>query len=50
MNNAKTDAVRSMRNVTSIGPFKEVGEEEYAHTPYSLAYLEPNLRALFNMR
>jgi hypothetical protein len=40
--------VRFMRNGTSIGPFAEVGFEEYAHTPHSLAYNVPALRAIFS--
>jgi len=39
--------VRFMRNVTTVGPFAEVGLEEYAHTPYSLVYLSTPLRAIF---
>jgi hypothetical protein len=39
--------VRFMRAATIVGPFAEVGLEKYAHTPYSLAYLVPELRALF---
>jgi hypothetical protein len=39
--------VRFMRNATIVGPFAEVGTEEYAHTPYSLAYLSTPLRAIF---
>lgn len=37
-----------MRNATSAGPFEEVGPEEYTHTPYSLLYLVPELRAIFS--
>lgn len=41
--------VRLMRIVTAIGPFKEVGKEEYAHTELSRAYLDPGLRGFFAM-
>lgn len=36
-----------MRAVTPLGPFREVGEEEYTHTPYSEAYLTTNISHLF---
>lgn len=36
-----------MRNLTIIGPFAEVGKEEYAHTPYSQIYLAPAITGLF---
>ena len=38
-----------MRVVTVTGLFQEVGVEEYAHTPYSLAYLVPELRGVFKL-
>lgn len=41
--------VRLMRIVTAIGPFAEVGKEEYAHTDLSRAYLDPGLRGFFAM-
>jgi hypothetical protein len=28
-----------MRALTPLGPFRETGEEEYAHTPYSEIYM-----------
>jgi glycerol kinase len=36
-----------MRSLTIIGPFAEVGKEEYAHTPYSQIYLVPAITGLF---
>ncbi|CAI7629447.1 unnamed protein product [Penicillium glandicola] len=36
-----------MRAVTPRGPFRETGEEEYAHTPYSEAYLTPDISGCF---
>ncbi|KAG4027317.1 hypothetical protein MFRU_031g00650 [Monilinia fructicola] len=41
--------VRFMRVLTVVGPFAEVGEEEYTHTPYSMAYLTPELRGIFKL-
>ncbi|QSZ29967.1 hypothetical protein DSL72_004485 [Monilinia vaccinii-corymbosi] len=41
--------VRFMRVLTVVGPFAEVGEEEYTHTPYSMAYLVPELRGFFKL-
>lgn len=38
-----------MRMATNRGPFKEVGEEEYAHTEYSLIYLVPEIRGIFRL-
>ena len=35
------NTVRFMRNVTVVGPFEEVGREEYVHTPYSHIYMSP---------
>ncbi|TEY83831.1 hypothetical protein BOTCAL_0024g00400 [Botryotinia calthae] len=35
--------VRFMRVLTAVGPFAEIGKEEYAHTPYSMAFDEYNL-------
>ncbi|PVH79658.1 o-methyltransferas-like protein [Cadophora sp. DSE1049] len=37
--------VRLMRAATVIGPFKETGPQDYAHTPYSLVYTIPALEA-----
>ncbi|GKZ34627.1 hypothetical protein AbraIFM66950_004941 [Aspergillus brasiliensis] len=39
--------VRHMRAATPIGPFREVGEEQYAHTPFSEIYLVPQMRAVY---
>ncbi|KAJ5972716.1 O-methyltransferase [Penicillium vulpinum] len=39
--------IRLMRGVTPRGPFCETGEEEYAHTPYSEAYLTPDISGCF---
>jgi hypothetical protein len=39
--------VRLMRAVTPFGPFRETGEEEYAHTPYSEAYLTADIASCF---
>ncbi|RFU31747.1 hypothetical protein B7463_g4589, partial [Scytalidium lignicola] len=39
--------VRLMRNVTVMGPFAEVGKEEYAHTQFSQIFLVPALTGLF---
>lgn len=36
-----------MRAVTPLGPFHEVGEEEYAHTPFSEAYLTADIAGCF---
>lgn len=36
-----------MRAVTPTGPFRETGEEKYAHTPYSEAYLTPDISGCF---
>ncbi|KAF2837272.1 o-methyltransferas-like protein [Patellaria atrata CBS 101060] len=41
--------VRLMRAATPAGPFKEVGVEEYAHTPYSKLYLVPELGGVFKL-
>lgn len=38
-----------MRMATIWGPFKEVGEEEYAQTPDSLIYLDPKVQSLFKL-
>ena len=40
--------VRLMRNATVVGPFEEVGREEYVHTPYSKIYMVPAIKGLFN--
>ncbi|KAI2791651.1 hypothetical protein POX_c04517 [Penicillium oxalicum] len=39
--------IRLMRAVTPLGPFHEVGEEEYAHTPFSEAYLTADIAGCF---
>lgn len=36
-----------MRNLTVMGPFAEVGKEEYAHTPFSQIFLVPAITGLF---
>lgn len=36
-----------MRAATPVGPFREVGEEQYAHTPFSEIYLVPQMRAVY---
>ncbi|PYI12422.1 O-methyltransferase [Aspergillus sclerotiicarbonarius CBS 121057] len=41
--------VRYMRAVTPVGPFREVGEEQYAHTPFSEVYLSPQMRAIYTL-
>ncbi|RAL66952.1 hypothetical protein DID88_007734 [Monilinia fructigena] len=41
--------VRFMRVLTVVGPFAEVGEDEYTHTPYSMVYLVPELRGIFKL-
>ncbi|PQE33396.1 O-methyltransferase protein [Rutstroemia sp. NJR-2017a WRK4] len=41
--------VRLMRVLTPLGPFEEVGEEEYKHTPYSMVYLVPEIRGIFKL-
>ncbi|KAL1986946.1 hypothetical protein VTN96DRAFT_5363 [Rasamsonia emersonii] len=41
--------VRLMRAVTVVGPFKEVAEEEYAHTPFSEIFLSPHARGMFTL-
>lgn len=38
-----------MRVLTAVGPFAETGEEEYAHTPYSMVYMAPELRGIFKL-
>lgn len=38
-----------MRMATVWGPFKEVGVEEYTHTPYSLIYLVPQINGIFKL-
>lgn len=40
---------RFMRIVTIVGPFAEVGPEEYAHTPFSQIYQVPEFRGLFKL-
>ncbi|KAL1966251.1 hypothetical protein VTN77DRAFT_4604 [Rasamsonia byssochlamydoides] len=39
--------VRLMRMASVIGPFQETGPEEFAHTPYSLIYLVPEIDGIF---
>lgn len=41
--------VRLMRCVTIVGPFAELGPEEYAHTAYSKMYLVPEIKGLFKL-
>ncbi|KAF4215289.1 hypothetical protein CNMCM8980_010367 [Aspergillus fumigatiaffinis] len=41
--------VRLMRALTPIGPFRETGEEEYAHTPFSEIYMVPQMSAIFKV-
>ncbi|KAF7870251.1 uncharacterized protein EAF02_009441 [Botrytis sinoallii] len=41
--------VRFMRVLTAVGTFAETGEEEYAHTPYSMVYMAPELRGIFKL-
>ncbi|KAJ5984735.1 O-methyltransferase [Penicillium waksmanii] len=43
----KSVLIRLMRAVTPFGPFCETGEEEYAHTPYSEAYLTADIASCF---
>ncbi|RAH47817.1 putative O-methyltransferase [Aspergillus brunneoviolaceus CBS 621.78] len=43
----KSILIRLMRAVTPFGPFRETGEEEYAHTPYSEAYLTADIAGCF---
>lgn len=38
-----------MRMATVTGLFQEVNSEEYAHTPYSMVYLVPELRGVFKL-
>lgn len=42
-------AVRLMRALTPVGPFRETGEEQYAHTPESEILLAPQMRAVFGL-
>jgi hypothetical protein len=44
-----TVIARFMRIVTIVGPFAEVGPEQYAHTPYSQIFMVPELRGLFKL-
>ncbi|KAJ5155940.1 hypothetical protein N7492_008743 [Penicillium capsulatum] len=39
--------VRLMRAVTPLGPFREVGEEEYAHTRFSEEWIDSPVASLF---
>lgn len=41
--------VRLMRIATTLGPFKEVGTEEYSHTEYSKVYLQPQMRGMLKV-
>ncbi|KAM3065358.1 hypothetical protein ACMFMG_011519 [Clarireedia jacksonii] len=41
--------VRLMRVLTPLGPFEEVGEEVYKHTPYSMVYVVPEIRGIFKL-
>ncbi|KAM0120027.1 hypothetical protein ACP6JC_003259 [Aspergillus fumigatus] len=41
--------VRLMRALTPLGPFRETGEEEYAHTPFSEIYMVPQMNAIFKV-
>ncbi|KAE8154276.1 O-methyltransferase-domain-containing protein [Aspergillus avenaceus] len=45
----KNVIVRLMRAVTPLGPFRETGEEQYAHTPFSEIYLAPQMAAVFGL-
>jgi hypothetical protein len=38
-----------MRALTPLGPFRETGEEEYAHTPFSEIYMVPQMNAIFKV-
>lgn len=39
-----------MRAVTPLGPFREVGEEEYAHTRFSEEWVDSPIASLFMLR
>jgi hypothetical protein len=41
--------VRLMRIVTIVGPFEQVREEEYSHTPFSKILLVPEVRGMFTL-
>ncbi|GFN16562.1 hypothetical protein AtubIFM55763_008151 [Aspergillus tubingensis] len=41
--------VRHMRALTPLGPFRETGEELYAHTAESEILLAPQMRAVFSL-
>ncbi|KAL1966228.1 hypothetical protein VTN77DRAFT_4780 [Rasamsonia byssochlamydoides] len=41
--------IRLMRVATIVGPFKQVSEEEYAHTPFSQIFLVPEARSFFTL-
>ncbi|KAE8395963.1 S-adenosyl-L-methionine-dependent methyltransferase [Aspergillus alliaceus] len=41
--------VRLMRAVTPLGPFRETGVEQYAHTPFSEMYMAPQMMAVFKL-
>ncbi|KAL7940962.1 O-methyltransferase domain-containing protein [Trichoderma barbatum] len=40
---------RLMRIVSVTGPFQQVQEDEYAHTPFSKAYLSPEVRGMYTL-
>ncbi|OKL62580.1 hypothetical protein UA08_02970 [Talaromyces atroroseus] len=40
---------RLMRIVSVTGPFQQVQEDEYAHTPFSKAYLIPEVRGMYTL-
>ncbi|GAB1198414.1 hypothetical protein APSETT444_007733 [Aspergillus pseudonomiae] len=41
--------VRLMRAVTPMGPFRETGEEEYAHTSFSEIYMAPQMMGVYKL-
>lgn len=43
-----TDGIaRLLRNSSLYGPFEETGPGQYRHTPFSEAYLRPEIRGMF---
>jgi hypothetical protein len=38
---------RLLRNSSLYGPFEETGPGQYRHTPFSEAYLRPEIRGMF---
>ncbi|RAK88251.1 S-adenosyl-L-methionine-dependent methyltransferase [Aspergillus costaricaensis CBS 115574] len=38
---------RLLRNSSLYGPFEETGPGQYRHTPFSVAYLRPEIRGMF---